>query len=46
MELAKINSEFGRPISYIWRRCIEITPLVAVAASKYYTLRYYRVIEA
>jgi hypothetical protein len=46
MELAKINFEFIRSISYIWRHCVEITPLVAVAASKYHTLRYYRVIVA
>jgi hypothetical protein len=46
MELAKINSEFRRPISYTWWHCVEITPLTAVAAGKYYTLRFYRVTEA
>jgi len=45
-ELAKINSDFRRSICYIWRHCVEITPLVAAAASKYHTLGYYRVIEA
>jgi len=34
IKLAKINSEFRRPTSYIWRHCVEITPIVTVAASK------------